>query len=134
MGEQYYSFGGLQAKQPPAWTHPEHRIRRGLLFRHTQLGSLCGQQTLCTCLYQGPVTGTGMAATVVSPGTTRMRAYQAPGSLSVEQIAALAYRASQKGKTAAIPGLFNRILAFLGELPPRAMAFEVFAFLSQEKG
>ncbi len=87
--------------------------------------------------------GTGIAATVVSPGTTatdfvktadaaNMRAYQAPGGVPVEQIANVAYHACQHGKVSATPGLFNKILAFLGELPPRGIAFEVFAFLSQK--
>ncbi|WP_456449254.1 SDR family NAD(P)-dependent oxidoreductase [Thiolapillus sp.] len=86
---------------------------------------------------------TGVAATVVSPGTTAtdfvetadaasMRAYQASGGVSVEAVARTAYRACQKGRTAVVPGLFNKVLAFLGELPPRAIAFEVFAFLSQK--
>ncbi len=88
--------------------------------------------------------GTGVAATVVCPGTTatdfvetagasRMRAYQAPGGVSVEHIARTAYRACQKGRVSVIPGAFNKLLAFLGELPPRSIAFEVFAFLSQQR-
>ena len=31
-----------------------------------------------------------------------------------------------------LPPMLERVLAFLGELPPRAIAFEVFAFLSQK--
>lgn len=88
--------------------------------------------------------GTGVTATVVSPGATatdfvatadaaNMRAYQAPGGVSVEKIANAAYHACQTGKVSVIPGVFNKILAFLGELHPRAIAFEVFAFLSQKK-
>ena len=87
--------------------------------------------------------GTGVAATVVSPGATAtgfvatadaadMRAYQAPGGASVEKIAKLAYHACQGGKTSVTPGIVNKLLAFLGELPPRAIAFESFAFLSQK--
>jgi len=83
-------------------------------------------------------------ATVVSPGPTKtdfvktadashMRAYQITGGSSVEKIAAVAYRACQNGKVTVVPGVFNKILAFLGELHPRAVAFEVFAFLSQKK-
>jgi short-subunit dehydrogenase len=88
--------------------------------------------------------GTGVAATVVSPGTTatdfvetagaaNMRVYQAPGGVSVEHVAKAAYSACQNGEVSVIPGLFNKVLAFLGELHPRAIAFEVFAFLSQDK-
>ncbi len=87
--------------------------------------------------------GTGVAATAVSPGTIAtdfvktanaadMRAYRSPGGASAEHTATLAYRASQKGKTVVIPGMLNKVLAFLGELPPRVIAFEVFAFLSQK--
>lgn len=88
--------------------------------------------------------GSGVAATVVSPGATAtdfvqtadtadMRAYQASRGPSVKQIAEVAYRACQDGKASAIPGMFNRLLAFLGELHPRHIAFEVFAFLSRKK-
>ena len=87
--------------------------------------------------------GSGVALTVVSPGATAtdfvqtadtadMLAYQAPIGPSVKQIAKIAYRACQFGKTSAIPGLFNKILAFLGELHPRIVAFEVFTFLSRK--
>jgi short-subunit dehydrogenase len=88
--------------------------------------------------------GSGVAATVVSPGATPtdfvqtadtadMLAYQASTGPSVEQIAKVAYRACQNGKASAIPGLFNKILAFLGELHPRNIAFEVFSFLSKKQ-
>jgi short-subunit dehydrogenase len=87
--------------------------------------------------------GSGVAATVVSPGATPtdfvktadtadMLAYQATGP-SVEQIAKVAYRACQRGNASAIPGMFNKILAFLGELHPRNIAFEVFSFLSRKQ-
>lgn len=88
--------------------------------------------------------GTGVAATVVSPGATAtdfvatadaatMRAYRAPGGVSPEQIARAVYYACQAGKVSVIPGVFNKVLAFLGELHPRGLAFEVFAFLSQKR-
>jgi len=86
---------------------------------------------------------TGVAVTLLSPGATTtdfvttanattMRAYQTQNNVSPVDIAKLAYRNCQAGKATAIPGVFNKILAFLGELPPRAIAFEVFAFLSQK--
>lgn len=85
--------------------------------------------------------GSGVTATVVSPGPAmtdfvsqagagNMRAYQLRVHQSVEQIARVAYRACIKGKVAAIPGVMNKVLAFLGELHPRRIAFEVFALLS----
>lgn len=87
--------------------------------------------------------GSGVTATVISPGPTAtsfvdtagatdMRAYQLRTHLSVEQIASVAYKACIKGKTAVVPGVINKILAFLGELHPRRIAFEIFAVLSQE--
>jgi len=86
---------------------------------------------------------TGVAVTLLSPGTTKtdfvttadalsMRAYQKPSNVTPVAIAKLAYKSCQAGKGTAIPGTFNKILAFLGELPPRTIAFEAFAFLSQK--
>jgi short-subunit dehydrogenase len=89
--------------------------------------------------------GSGVTVTLVSPGATAtdfvltadtadMLAYQASAGPSVEQIAKVAYRGLRQGKASTIPGMFNRILAFLGELHPRNIAFEVFALLSRKKG
>ena len=85
--------------------------------------------------------GTGVAATVVSPGATAtdfvhtagtsdMLAYRTSRGPTVTQIAKTAYQACQQGKVSVIPGGLNKILAFLGELHPRRIAFEVFGFLS----
>jgi short-subunit dehydrogenase len=62
-----------------------------------------------------------------------MLAYKSSSGPSVEQIAKVSYRACQYGKVSAIPGTFNKILAFLGELPPREIAFKVFSVLSGKK-
>ncbi|MCG7982686.1 MAG: SDR family oxidoreductase [Candidatus Thiodiazotropha lotti] len=89
--------------------------------------------------------GSGVAVTLLSPGATAtdfvksadtkdMLAYQVPIGPSPEQIAKLAYHACQTGKKSVIPGVFNKILAFMGELHPRNIAFEVFGFLSNKKG
>ena len=88
--------------------------------------------------------GTGVAVTSLSPGATAtdfvktadtedMLAYQVPLGPSPEQIAKLAYHACQTGKGSVIPGVFNKILAFMGELHPRVIAFEVFSLLSNKK-
>jgi short-subunit dehydrogenase len=85
--------------------------------------------------------GTGVAATLLSPGATatdfvdtagagNMLVYHMPGKLGVERIAKVAYRACQSGRASAIPGLQNKIFAFLGELHPRKIAYWVFTFLS----
>lgn len=87
--------------------------------------------------------GSGVAATVVSPGATAtdfrktadtadMLAYRVFTGPSAKKVAKAAYRACQYGKVSAIPGSVNKILAFLGELHPRNIAFTVFAFLSKK--
>jgi short-subunit dehydrogenase len=88
--------------------------------------------------------GSGVAATLVSPGATptdfmhtadtgNMLAYQVSTGPTVKQIAKVAYRACQHGRASAIPGLMNKTLAFLGELHPRRIAYEVFALLSVKR-
>ncbi len=87
--------------------------------------------------------GSGVAATLVSPGATAtdfvrtadtagMLAYRASRGPSVRQIAKVAYQACQDGKVSVIPGGLNKLMAFLGELHPRDVAFGVFAFLSRK--
>ena len=51
-----------------------------------------------------------------------------------EQAARAGYRATMRGRVETIPGLFNKVLAFLGELPPRRIAQAVFGMLSRSKG
>jgi len=86
---------------------------------------------------------TGVTITLLSPGTimtnfvktadaSTMRAYRTPNTVSVEKIAQQAYAGYQKGRFSVIPGMFNWLLVVLGELPPRVIAFEVFAFLSKK--
>ncbi|MCG7914370.1 MAG: SDR family oxidoreductase [Candidatus Thiodiazotropha weberae] len=88
--------------------------------------------------------GSGVAVTLLSPGATAtdfvktaetkdMLAYQLPIGPLPKQIAKLAYHACQTGKKSVVPGVFNKILAFVGELHPRIIAFEVFGFLSNKK-
>ena len=88
--------------------------------------------------------GTGVSATVVSPGATAtdfvrsagtsdMLAYRTVRGPSVTQIAKVAYRACLRGKVSVIPGGLNKLLAFLGEMHPRLMAFEVFGVLSRKR-
>lgn len=88
--------------------------------------------------------GTGVAASVISPGATAtdfvrtaetsdMLAYRTSRGPTVKQIAKEAYRVCQQGKASVVPGGLNKLLAFLGELHPRNIAFEVFAFLSRKR-
>jgi short-subunit dehydrogenase len=87
--------------------------------------------------------GTGVASTLLSPGATatdfvstadaaNMLVYHIPGKLKVERIARVAYQACQSGKASAIPGLLNKLFAFLGELHPRNLAYGIFALLSRK--
>ncbi len=87
--------------------------------------------------------GTGVTVTALSPGTTatgfvsnahvgNTRAYRWLPKVSAEYVAKTGYRAAVKGRQTAVPGVISKILTFLGELHPRALAQGVFAFLSRE--
>lgn len=86
--------------------------------------------------------GTGVTATALSPGTTETgfvsdarvgitRAYRWFPKVSTKRVAKLGYRAAINGRTTVVPGLLNKVLAFLGELHPRTVAQGVFSFLSR---
>lgn len=88
------------------------------------------------------LTGTGVTATVLSPGPTAtgfvgragvgsVRAYRWIPKLSVSGVARAGYQGALAGRKTVVPGFINKTLAFLGELPPRAIAQTVFAFLSR---
>ena len=85
--------------------------------------------------------GTGVTATALAPGATSTDFVDAAGLgetgiyrwlplSSAEQVARVGYRATMRGRGTAIPGAFNKVLAFLGELPPRAIAGRAFGALS----
>ena len=85
--------------------------------------------------------GTGVSATALAPGATDtefvgrsgvgdVRAYRWLPKASPERIAHAAYVGTMAGRATVIPGLLNRLLAFLGELHPRGVAQMVFTFLS----
>ncbi len=84
--------------------------------------------------------GTGVTVTVLAPGSTSTDFVRAMGvggtaiyrwlpRLSAEQAARAGYRATMRGRVTAIPGAVNKVLAFLGELPPRRIAQAVFGAL-----
>ncbi len=86
--------------------------------------------------------GSGVTATVLAPGTTATdfvedahvgdtRAYRWLPKLSVEHVARAGYRAAMRGSTEVVPGVHAKVLAFLGELHPRAVSQAVFSFLSR---
>ena len=85
--------------------------------------------------------GTGVTVTALAPGATSTDFVRAAGvgetgiyrrlpRLSAEEVARAGYRATMRGRVTAIPGVVNKVLAFLGELPPRGIAQRVFAALS----
>ncbi len=86
--------------------------------------------------------GTGVTVTALAPGSTSTDFVRAAGvgdtgiyrwlpRLSAEQAARAGYRATMRGRVTAIPGAVNKVLAFLGELPPRRIAQAVFGALSR---
>jgi len=86
--------------------------------------------------------GTGVTVTALAPGSTSTDFVHTAGvgetgiyrwlpRLSAEQAARAGYRATMHGRVTAIPGAVNKVLAFLGELPPRGIAQAVFGALSR---
>ncbi len=86
--------------------------------------------------------GTGVTATALSPGTTETgfvsdarvgitRAYRWLPKVPTKRVAKVGYRAAMNGRTTVVPGLINKVLAFLGELHPRTVAQGVLSFLSR---
>ncbi len=86
--------------------------------------------------------GTGVTVTALAPGATATdfvadagvgstRVYRWLPKVSVERVASTAYRSAMKGRTTVVPGILNKVLAFLGELHPRSVALAVFALLSR---
>ncbi len=85
--------------------------------------------------------GTGVTVTALAPGATSTDFVRVAGvgetgiyrrlpRLSAKEAAGAGYRATMRGRVAAIPGAVNKVLAFLGELPPRGIAQRVFGALS----
>ena len=87
------------------------------------------------------LSGSGVTVTALCPGATATefvdtagaggaRVYRWLPAVSVADVAHAGYRAAMSGRRVVVPGLLNKVFAFLGELPPRAIAQQVFAFLS----
>jgi short-subunit dehydrogenase len=86
--------------------------------------------------------GTGVSVTALCPGPAATdfvdsaglggtRVYRWLPKVSTAAVARAGYRALTAGRTIVTPGLVNKILAFLGELPPRGIAQAVFAFFAR---
>jgi hypothetical protein len=93
-----------------------------------------------TCGLAWELRGTGVTATALCPGTTRTEwdSVAGAGSLRLFRwlpladprgVAAAGINAMFAGRAMVVPGFVNRILAFLGQLPPRSVSVGVNAFL-----
>jgi hypothetical protein len=88
--------------------------------------------------------GTGVSVTALSPGLTRSAfeaktgasetlLYRRVPQLTAQSVARAGYRAMMSGRRAVIPGVAAKLLAFAGELPPRAIALEVNHWLLRRR-
>lgn len=116
----YFAGGPLWA----SYVASKHYV---LAFTRGLAAELSGSGVSATALCPGPMVtdfadGAGVSAT---------RAYRWLPKVSVARVARSGVRAALRGRTTVVPGVVNRINAALGELPPRAVAQGVFAFLSQ---
>ncbi|PUB77429.1 MAG: short-chain dehydrogenase [gamma proteobacterium symbiont of Ctena orbiculata] len=116
-----YFAGGANWATYVASKHYVLALTRGLARE------LSGSGVSITALCPGP-TATGF---VTESGAGDMPIYKWLPKLSPSKVAEAGYRATMAGRTTATPGLLNKTLAFLGELPPRSIAQSVFGFLSR---
>lgn len=93
--------------------------------------------------FASELSGSGVTATALCPGPTEtnfvaqsgvsgVRVYRWIPKVSAAAVARIGYSAMMKGRTVVVPGLINKVFAFLGELQPRIIAQTVFSFLSRD--
>ncbi len=84
--------------------------------------------------------GTGVSVTVLSPGLTESsfehragasetRLYRLLPQMTAKAVARIGYRAMMERRRAVVPGFVNKLVAFAGEFPPRALGIEVNRWL-----
>jgi uncharacterized protein len=80
--------------------------------------------------------GSGVSVTVVCPGTTRTAFEERSGAqesylykrlpvMTADAVARAALQGMKRQSSVVIPGFLTKLIAFAGELPPRAIALEV---------
>lgn len=111
----------------PLWTCYVASKHYVLAFSRGLAAELSGSGVSATALCPGPLT----TDHAVDAGVSETRVYRWLPKVSVERVARAGVRAALNGRTVVVPGVVNRINAFLGELPPRAIAQAVFSFLSR---
>jgi short-subunit dehydrogenase len=93
-----------------------------------------------TCGLARELRGTGVTATALCPGTTktewdsvagasRLRMFRWLPLADPRGVAEAGISAMFAGRAMVVPGFVNKILAFLGQLPPRRVSVEVNRFL-----
>ncbi len=88
-------------------------------------GELHGAGVSVTALCPGPTT----TAFVDRSGVGGTRSYRWLPKVNPSSVARAGYRGTMAGRFLVIPGLLNKINAFLGELPPRIIAQTALSFL-----
>lgn len=109
----------------PNWTAYVASKRYVLAFTRGVAKELSGTGVTMTALCPGPV-ATDFAADAGIEGSRLYRWLPKP---SAAQVARAGYGATMRGRTQVVPGVLNRLVAWLGELPPRGIAQSVFSFL-----
>jgi short-subunit dehydrogenase len=85
------------------------------------------------------LTGSGVQVTALSPGLTESSFEERSGigasrlhlmpKMTAAAVARAGYEGMKRGASSVIPGLWAKVLAFTGELPPRRIALEVNRWL-----
>jgi short-subunit dehydrogenase len=86
------------------------------------------------------LTGSGITVTALSPGLTESsfeeragageaRVFRLMPKMTAAAVARAGYEGMKRGSTSVIPGLWAKIIAFAGELPPRRIALEINRWL-----
>ena len=84
--------------------------------------------------------GSGVSVTLLAPGVTESsfeersgagntRLYKLGPKMTAAAVARAGYEGMKRGSAVVIPGLWNKLIAFAGELPPRRIALEVNRWL-----